>query len=376
MSNFSRVKGEPTVCIPEKLNVFSNEGDLVKKQILHQKISELVQRNNLYLSFNVEYKVINQREKFYEYIISHFSKLGEIYCVELWSCMYHVYVLNDDYIIDMKFSYSNKSDVIEKDFGITTHDIKIKEKIKKELDEILKDIITTDDRIYGKLWYKASGELRKGSYPINLLDPLPNVNYPYIVDIEKYIDKYLESESPILILYGKPGTGKTRFIRRLLTKMTESKKDDDLEVYMTSDDSILSESQFFSSFLESDSDAMVIEDMDLKLGKRTALNNSMNYLLNLSDGLIDIKNKKMIFSTNLSIKEIDEALIRKGRCFDFINFRALNNGEKEKFFEYHMKDKKFDTESLVKNEYTLAELYALKNNDVTTNNSLRSIGFN
>ncbi len=47
--------------------------------------------------------------------------------------------------------------------------------------------------------------------------------------------------------------------------------------------------------------------------------------MNVGDGLVTTKNKKMIFSTNLpSIHDIDPALLRPGRCFDIVNFNLLN----------------------------------------------------
>lgn len=54
----------------------------------------------------------------------------------------------------------------------------------------------------------------------------------------------------------------------------------------------------------------------------------MNKFLNISDGLISIANKKLVFTTNLpNTKDIDDALMRKGRCFDIVEFRALNAKE-------------------------------------------------
>jgi ATP-dependent 26S proteasome regulatory subunit len=54
----------------------------------------------------------------------------------------------------------------------------------------------------------------------------------------------------------------------------------------------------------------------------------MHKFLNIGDGLVTTKNKKLIFSTNLpSVKEIDPALIRPGRCFDVITFDYLKQDE-------------------------------------------------
>ena len=50
--------------------------------------------------------------------------------------------------------------------------------------------------------------------------------------------------------------------------------------------------------------------------------------LNISDGLVNFKRKKIIFTTNLNdFNNIDQALIRPGRCFDAPIFRPLTHTE-------------------------------------------------
>jgi ATP-dependent 26S proteasome regulatory subunit len=45
---------------------------------------------------------------------------------------------------------------------------------------------------------------------------------------------------------------------------------------------------------------------------------------------VTTKGKKLIFSTNLpSIRDIDSALVRPGRCFDIVNFDTLTQSEAE-----------------------------------------------
>jgi ATP-dependent 26S proteasome regulatory subunit len=56
----------------------------------------------------------------------------------------------------------------------------------------------------------------------------------------------------------------------------------------------------------------------------------MHRFLNVGDGLVTTKGKKMIFSTNLpSIRDIDSALVRPGRCFDIVTFENLTQEEAE-----------------------------------------------
>lgn len=143
--------------------------------------------------------------------------------------------------------------------------------------------------------------------------------YPWL-DGEKltnYYDRFMESDASILLLIGPPGTGKTTFIRGLLQHTEQS-------AIVTYDANILSKDYLFAQFIEGDRGILVIEDADNFLGARSDGNDMMHKFLNVGDGLVTTKNKKMIFSTNLpSIRDIDSALIRPGRCFDIVNFNTL-----------------------------------------------------
>jgi hypothetical protein len=149
--------------------------------------------------------------------------------------------------------------------------------------------------------------------------------YPFLKDesLESYYNRYLESSANILLLIGPPGTGKTTFIRGLLA-MTNS------SAIVSYDSAILEKDSFFARFIEGDETIMVLEDSDAFLKSRNDGNTMMHRFLNVGDGLVTTKGKKMIFSTNLpSIRDIDSALVRPGRCFDIITFDTLKQEEAE-----------------------------------------------
>ncbi len=101
-----------------------------------------------------------------------------------------------------------------------------------------------------------------------------------------------------------------------------------------SDPGILSKDFVFAQFIEGEAGVFVIEDADTFLGSRDDGNDVMHKFLNVGDGLVTTKNKKMIFSTNLpSIRDVDPALIRPGRCFDILNFDTLNDEQATKLAE-------------------------------------------
>jgi hypothetical protein len=134
-----------------------------------------------------------------------------------------------------------------------------------------------------------------------------------------YYDRYMASDSNILVLIGPPGTGKTSFIRGLLSHAGS-------DAIISYDTGILSDDEIFADFMSETEQFMVLEDADTFLASRGKGGNTiMHKFLNVGDGLLSTKGKKIVFSTNLpSIRDIDEALLRPGRCFDILRFDKLS----------------------------------------------------
>ncbi len=147
--------------------------------------------------------------------------------------------------------------------------------------------------------------------------------YPFLKgeSLADYYDRFMHSSASILLLIGPPGTGKTTFIRGLLQHA-------EISAIVTYDTNILSKDYLFAQFIEGNRNVLIVEDADNFLGARTDGNDFMHKFLNVGDGLVTTKNKKMIFSTNLpSVKDVDPALIRPGRCFDILNFETLTQDQ-------------------------------------------------
>lgn len=147
--------------------------------------------------------------------------------------------------------------------------------------------------------------------------------YPGIKDPEQYIQDYLESDSAVLLMAGAPGTGKTTFLRHMIYNHN-------LTASVVYDEHLMQKDIVFQSFLFSkEDDVLIIEDADVIITSREIENNKlMSRFLNISDGLIKLPNKKLIFTTNLSdFGKIDSALMRPGRCFDVMHTRELNMEE-------------------------------------------------
>jgi SpoVK/Ycf46/Vps4 family AAA+-type ATPase len=170
--------------------------------------------------------------------------------------------------------------------------------------------------------YKANCDSVK--LPIRT-DNLPRTEfYPQLGDepLTDYYDRFVASGSNVLVLIGPPGTGKTSFIRGLLHHTGG-------EALVSYDTAILESDEIFADFMSGDETFMVLEDADTFLSSRSKSGNTiMHRFLNLGDGLMSTGRKKIIFSTNLpSVRDIDDALLRPGRCFDVMRFGRLSADE-------------------------------------------------
>jgi hypothetical protein len=137
----------------------------------------------------------------------------------------------------------------------------------------------------------------------------------------------LSSRETVLILQGPPGTGKTRLVRAILAAMS-ARKTDSAQVLYTADMRALETDEIFVDFITGNHDAFVIEDADHLLMARSNGNVDLHRFLAVADGVVRAQGRKIIFTTNLpNIGDIDEALVRPGRCFSTVRTRALERGE-------------------------------------------------
>lgn len=149
--------------------------------------------------------------------------------------------------------------------------------------------------------------------------------YPEIAGgVRAFIERYLDAKETVLVLQGPPGTGKTRLIRAILGEISRRKEGEEAQVLYTGDMKALESDQIFVKFITGWDDAFVVEDADHLLKPRSDGNQHLHRFLTIADGVVRSQGRKIIFSTNLpNVGDLDEALVRPGRCFARLNVRSL-----------------------------------------------------
>jgi SpoVK/Ycf46/Vps4 family AAA+-type ATPase len=172
--------------------------------------------------------------------------------------------------------------------------------------------------------------------------------YPFS---ERVIEKLQKPKSHgLVLLHGKPGTGKTTYIRYLASQLT--KRMIYFPPYMASH---ISSPELINFLMDQEESILVLEDADNVISKRMGTENSaISNLLNLSDGLLgQCLHIPVICTFNIMHTELDAALLRKGRLLGMYEFRPLQAAVANRLAQ------KLALEKTFSQPITLAEIYNL-----------------
>lgn len=182
----------------------------------------------------------------------------------------------------------------------------------------------------------SRGELESSYIEELANDALRDRAYPEIPGgVAAFIDRYLRAPETVLVLQGPPGTGKTRLIRGILGEISRRKAaEETAQILYTGDMKALASDEIYVQFITGCQDAFVVEDADHLLKPRADGNDHLHRFLTIADGVVRSQGRKIIFSTNLpNVGDLDEALIRPGRCFARVHVRALTQAEAQALAE-------------------------------------------
>jgi len=169
--------------------------------------------------------------------------------------------------------------------------------------------------------------------------------------------KLTERKKGLSILEGKPGTGKTSYLRHLMGVLKESHR---FYFIPPATMGMLSNPKFIGFWADerkSHADkklVVILEDADAVLMTRGSDNrDEVSALLNLSDGMLgDFLSLQIICTINCPISDIDQALLRPGRLITHRRFERLDPVQALRLASHLGK-------SLPeKDEYSLAEVFS------------------
>lgn len=136
------------------------------------------------------------------------------------------------------------------------------------------------------------------------------------------VDEFIESNEPgIAIFNGEPGTGKTYYIRSLISRHPSVR-------FLYMDPSVfnyITDVSFIKMLLDNQGAVVIMEDCEEMLKDRTSGNQRLSALLNMSDGIMgDGLKMKFICTFNAPLNKIDKAVMRKGRMKLMYSFGKLS----------------------------------------------------
>ena len=188
---------------------------------------------------------------------------------------------------------------------------------------------------------------------MNIAKPALNINDNYnddFMEVHQSILKRLSTKNDkgLVLLHGKPGTGKTSYIRYLVSGLEKN-----VIFLPPTMAGTITDPNLITVLIDNPNSVFVIEDAENLLTDRDRNGQSpVSSLLNITDGLLsDCLNVQIICSFNTDLSQVDSALLRKGRLIAKYEFRELEPDKAQKLSD------KLGFNTTVNSPMTLTAIY-------------------
>jgi len=172
----------------------------------------------------------------------------------------------------------------------------------------------------------SSGHYGHELLPIVVKKPKLNLSLNYNDDLAQVHSLLLDTlskkdQSGLVLLHGEPGTGKSTYIRFLINLFKKQ-----IIFLPPSIAGELDSPSMTRILTENPNSIFIIEDAEQLIKSReTTVNSNISMLLNLTDGILgECLGTIVICTFNTDLKNIDEALLRKGRLIASYKFEGLS----------------------------------------------------